>query len=67
MAERDMTEAGREWMAGEMPAHEYFEMVRRSVRRDVVPGRRLRAGLAWVLRGLGSPYAGREGREGWRP
>lgn len=32
MDDRDMTEAGREWMAGGIPAHEYFAMVRRSAR-----------------------------------
>lgn len=62
MVERDMTEAGRAWMRGELPSAEYFAMARRSVRRDVAPGRRLRAGLAWVLRCLGSPHADREGK-----
>jgi hypothetical protein len=31
MAERDMTEAGRAWMRGELPYAEYFAMARRSV------------------------------------
>lgn len=59
MPERDMTEAGRAWMRGELPAAEYFAMAR----RDVAPGRRLRAGLVWVLRYLAMPHAGREGRQ----
>jgi hypothetical protein len=60
MSDRDMTEAGRAWMRGELPSADYFAMARRSVRPDVALGRRLWAGLAWVLRGLGSPHADRE-------
>jgi hypothetical protein len=68
MTDRDMTEAGRAWVRGELPSAGYFAMARRSVWRDVVPGRRLRAGLVFVLRRLGSPHASRDGyQEAWRP
>lgn len=61
MADRDLAEAGRAWMRGELPAAAYFTMARQSVWRDVAPGRRLRAGLVRVLRCLGSSHASREG------
>lgn len=57
-----MDEPGRAWMRGELPSADYFAMARQSARRDVAPGRRLRAGLGRVLRCLGSPYASREGK-----
>lgn len=70
MAERDMTGAGRAWMRGELPSADYFAMARRSVRRDAVPGRRLRARLrgwfSFALRCVAMPYTNRESREGKR-
>lgn len=42
MADRDMTEAGRAWMRGELPSADYFAMARRSA---WTPTMRKRAGV----------------------
>lgn len=63
MAKRDMTEAGRAWMRGELPAAAYFTMAR----QDAVPGRRLRARLrgwlSFALYCVAMPCTNRESRE----
>lgn len=47
MAERDMTEAGRAWMRGELPSADYFAMARRQARPEV---RRSARPQAWWVR-----------------
>jgi hypothetical protein len=48
--ERDMTAAGRAWMRGELSSAEYFGMVRRGVRRDVVAPYWWRRVVGWWKR-----------------
>lgn len=66
MAERDMAEAGRAWMRGELSSADYFAMARRSVRpeRELAPGwwRRLWRWLDIALRCLALPPADRKGK-----
>jgi hypothetical protein len=44
---RDLTEPGRAWMRGELSSAEYFAMVRREARRDVVAPVWWRRMLGW--------------------
>lgn len=46
MADR-MTEAGRAWMRGELSSADYFAMVRRQARRDVMVPRWWRRVRGW--------------------